>query len=119
MVLVEIMSVLFVIVSIPLTVFWLIMAIDAVKTNKERYWLWVAVTVVGSIVGAAVYYTMVFQKQRKPLKKPDLSMQGIKRFLNNIPKIVTNAPQDQQIAWYALFAGLLLLIVGAVLWIFV
>jgi len=110
MVLIEIAVVVLIILLVPLTLFWLIMLIDSIKTNKEKREMWIAICFLW-FVGAAVYYITIFQKQRKALKQPDFSLIGINKFLNSIPKLIINAPQDQQIAWYCLLIGTFLLIV--------
>ena len=38
--------------------------------------------------------------------------QHISIFLNNLPQTIKNSPQDEQIAYYTIFAGIFLFIVG-------
>lgn len=40
------------------------------------------------------------------------TMQKINTFLNTLPQIIKNSPRDEQIAYYTIFAGVFLLIVG-------
>lgn len=40
------------------------------------------------------------------------TMQKITTYLNNLPQIIKNSPRDEQIAYYTVFAGIFLLIVG-------
>ncbi len=41
-----------------------------------------------------------------------LTLQRINDYLNNLPQTVRSSPRDEQIAYYTIFVGIALLIVG-------
>jgi len=41
-------------------------------------------------------------------------LQKINNFLNNLPTIIKNSPKDEKIAYYVVFAGIGLFVIGLV-----
>ena len=41
-----------------------------------------------------------------------LTIQKINNYLNSLPQTIKNSPKDEQIAYYTIFAGIALVVVG-------